>query len=142
MIKWLFGMAYLIYLRQHAHLGSMQHSQRQAHHLQVLTPRRRTNVPRLRPHIKRDRFLQPWHEKVRALVDNLVADSAQAVEDHCAGAALDVVDAGAGEGEADGGGDGVAVDLVKGVRHYARRRGGRWRRGRWVGLVVVMCGMD
>ena len=104
----------------------MQHAQRQAHHLQVLAARRGADVARLRPDIKRYRLLQPWHEEVGAFVDDLVRDSSQAVEDDGAGAAFDVVDGGAGEGEADGGGDGVAVDLVECVRHVGGRRGGRW----------------
>ena len=120
------GVLYLIYLRQIADFRPMQHAQRQAHHLQVFAARRGADVARLRPDIKRYRLLQPGHQEVRAFVDDLVGDSSQAVEDDGACAAFDVVDGGAGEGEADGGGDGVAVDLVECVRHVGGRRGGRW----------------
>ena len=50
-------------------------------------------------------------------VDDGFFDSRETVEDYGAGAALDVVDGGLGEGEADGSGDGVAGDGPKGVGH-------------------------
>ena len=95
----------------------MQHPQRQAHHLQVLAPRRGADVARFRADIEGDGFLQPWDEEVCAFVDDLVVDSSQTVEDDYAGAAFDVVEGGAGEGEGEGGGDGPAVDLAECVGH-------------------------
>lgn len=54
---------------------------------------------------------------MRAFVDDGVFDSRETVEDYGAGAALNVVDGGLGEGETDGDGDGVAVDGAEGVSH-------------------------
>lgn len=51
------GKPYLIDLGQHLHLRPMQYSQGQADHLQILTPRRCRDVPRLRPHIIDDALL-------------------------------------------------------------------------------------
>jgi len=119
----------------------MQHPERQAHHLQVLTPRRRTDIAWFGPDVVHDRALEPWDEEVCAFVHDLVFDSGQAVEDDGAGAAFDVVDGGGGEGEGDGGRDGVAVHLVEGVGCHrggaVRRVGGRvgeWVKVSWCGL--------
>lgn len=50
-----------------------------------------------------------------ALVGDGVADSREPIEDHSAGAAFNIVDGGAAEGEDEGGRDGEAVERSKGV---------------------------
>lgn len=105
----------------------MQDSQCQAHHLQVLATGRRANVSGLGPHIKRDCLLEPWHQEVCSLVHHLVRYTLQTIEDDCSSATLNIVDGCAGEREGDGGGDGVAVDLVQHVGHLARLQ--RWGAG-------------
>ncbi len=45
---------YLVDLWQHLDLGSMQHPQRQADHLQILAPGRRADIPGLSPDIVDD----------------------------------------------------------------------------------------
>ena len=87
----------------------MEHPQRQADHLQVLGPRRGGDVPRLGAHVEDDGPLQPGDEEVGALVDDLLLDSGQTVEDDGPRAALDVVDAGRQEADAQRCRDGGAV---------------------------------
>lgn len=100
----------LVYLRQHLHFRSMQHSERQTDHLQILTARRRRDVPRLRPHIVDDTLLQPRDQEMCAFVHHLVLDSCQSVEDDRSRATLDVVDRCLCKGESDGDGNGELVD--------------------------------
>lgn len=83
----------------------MQHPQREGNHLQILAACGRANVPRPCTHIKNNRPLQPWHQKVRALVDHGFLDSGEPVKDDGAGSTLDVVDGGLHDRGADGGGD-------------------------------------
>jgi hypothetical protein len=52
---------------------------------------------------------------VGAFVDDFVFDACEAVEDHCAGAAFDVVDGGLSQGEEQRGGDGPPADVVEDV---------------------------
>lgn len=88
----------------------MQHSQRQADHLQVLASGGGANVPGSCAHIVDDALLQPRDEEVCALVHDLLLDTRQTVKDDGAGAALHVVDRGVGEGKSDGGWDGPLVN--------------------------------
>ena len=121
---------YLIYPRQHPDLRPVQHAERQTHHLQVLASRRGADIARLRAHIEGNGFLQPRDEKVGTFVADLVADTLQAVEDDGAGAALDVVDAGAGEREDGRGWNCVFVDVAERVgRHFV---GIGWEEAGWV----------
>ena len=82
----------LVNLGQRLHVGAMQHTQRQADHLQVLATRRRADGPGLGPHVKDDGLLQPRDQEVGALVDHLLLHTGNPVKDDGAGAALDVVD--------------------------------------------------
>lgn len=107
--------ANLVYLRQLSDVWAMQNSERQAHHLQIFGSSSRAYVARLGAHIVHDGALQPGNEKVCSLTDYLVADTAQTVEDDRASTALHIVQGGVGEGESDGGRDGVAVDLIESV---------------------------
>ena len=55
-------------------------------------------------------------------VNNCVFDSRETVEDHGSSATFDVVDGRLGKGEADGDGDGVAVDGAESVGHLGCQR--------------------
>lgn len=77
----------------------MQHSQRQAHHLQILGPSRRRNISGLCAHIKNDAPLQPGDEEVCSFANHFFLNSGQSVEYNGARAALDIVHGGVdGEG--------------------------------------------
>lgn len=95
----------------------MQNPQRQRHHLQILTPRRGSDIARFRPHIVDDGFLQPGDQEMRAFVHDVLLDTLEAVENHGAGAAFDVVDGELADGESDGAGDGPAGNAVEDVGH-------------------------
>jgi len=69
----------------------MQHSQRQADHLQVLATGGGADVSRLGSDIVYDGSLQPRNEKMCAFVHDGLLDSGQTVEDYCASAAFDIV---------------------------------------------------
>ncbi len=97
----------------------MEHSQRQAHHLQILAPRRRRDIPRLRPDIECDGLLQPRDQEMGTLVDDLIRDTSQAIEDDSTSATLDIVDGGAGEREGESARNGVAGDLREDVRRHS-----------------------
>jgi hypothetical protein len=108
-----------------------QDSQRQTDHLQILTPRRGTDVARLCADIIDDGLLKPWDQEMRPLFNDLLLDSRQTVKNDGSSPALDIVDrptsavspgkkAGCGFGERSGG------------RTLGRRRG-QLRRG-WRGV--------
>lgn len=82
---------HLIDLRQGSNFRTMQNSQRQADHLQVLTTSRSRDIPGLRPDVEYDGTLQDWDQEVSAFVDDLVFDSGDAVKDDGAGATFDIV---------------------------------------------------
>lgn len=82
---------YLIDLGQPLHLRSVQHSQGQADHLQVLGSSRGRDVSRLRANIIDDGLLQPGYQKVGSFVDNLLLDTRQSVEDDCSTTASHIV---------------------------------------------------
>lgn len=105
-------------MRQPRHFRTMQNSQRQAHHLQVLTSRSRGDIARLRPHIVYDSLLQPRDEEVRALTHNLLLDSANPVEDDGSCTTLDVVDGGVEERHTCRGRDGQPVEIVEGIGRH------------------------
>lgn len=98
----------------------MQHSQRQADHLQILATGRRGDVPGLGTDVEVDGLLQPGNQEVRALLANILLDTGQSVEDDGSCPALDVVDGLAGNEGAGSDRDGHAVRKVQGpcdVRH-------------------------
>lgn len=68
-----------------------------------------------------------------ALVHDLITDASKTVEDDCACATFNVVDAGAGKGEGDGGWDGKPVDLVEGVGCHDEEM------SRSLGFLVCLC---
>ena len=88
----------------------MQYPQRERNHLQILASRCRANVPRPRADIVDNGPLQPWYQKVGALIGDLVLDTGQTVEDDGAGSAFDVVERCLEERGADGQGDDKAED--------------------------------
>ena len=97
---------YLVDRRQLGNIRPVQNSQRQANHLQILTPCRRRDIARLRADIVDNSSLQPRNEKVRALVDHCLLHSRQSVEDDCPGSAADIVQRGVDESCARSDGDG------------------------------------
>ena len=66
------GRTNLVDLGQSLHVGTVQHPQRQADHLQILAAGGRGDVPRLGPDVEDDAPLQPGHEEVRPLVHDLL----------------------------------------------------------------------
>lgn len=100
------GGCYLVDRRQLGNIRPVQNSQRQANHLQILTPCRRRDIARLRADIVDNSSLQPRNEKVRALVDHCLLHSRQSVEDDCPGSAADIVQRGVDESCARSDGDG------------------------------------
>lgn len=70
----------------------MQHSQRQANHLQILAAGRCGDVPGLRADIIYDGLLQPRNEEMGALIHDCLLDSAQTIEDDSTSSTLDIVD--------------------------------------------------
>lgn len=115
---------YLVDLREHGHLGPVQHSERQADHLQVLAAGGCGDVPGLGAHIVYNRLLQPGNKEVGSLVDNTLLDTTQTVEDDGAAAAFDIVEGGLGETDASGKWDGEAVQLVESVGGHPKDRFG------------------
>lgn len=92
--------AYLVDLGQSLDIWSVQHSQCQAHHLQILATSRRGNIPGLGPHIEDDALLQPRHQEVRALIDDILLDTRHSIENHSSGSAFDIEYGLAGEEDA------------------------------------------
>jgi len=82
---------YLVDLGQSLDLRSVQHSEGQADHLQVLGSSSGRDVSRLRADIVDDGLLQPGYQKVGSFVDNLLLDTRQSVEDDCSTTASHVV---------------------------------------------------
>jgi hypothetical protein len=70
---------------------TMQDPQGQTHHLQILTPRRRTDITRLRADIIDNRLLKPGDKEMRSLFNNLLLDSRQTVKNDGSCPALDIV---------------------------------------------------
>lgn len=93
----------------------MQHSQSQADHLQILTPRSRRDIPRLSSYIVDNRPLQPGNQEMRALVNDLLLHSGKPVEDDGARTSPDVVQGGVHEHGARGHGNGQPIDIVEAV---------------------------
>ena len=100
---------YLVNLWQLLNFWSVQDSESQAHHLQVLATGRSRDISWLGSDIVDDTLLQPWDQEMRALINNSVLHSGQSVEDHSSSATLNIVDGGLDEGAADGKRDGVLV---------------------------------
>jgi hypothetical protein len=100
---------YLVDLRQLLNLWSMQDPESQAHHLQVFAAGRRRDISWLCPNIVDNTLLQPWDQKVRALVHNCILHSRQPIEDHSSSATLHIVNRSLDEGGADSKRNGVFV---------------------------------
>lgn len=94
--------AYLVDLGKSLNVRSVQDTQGQANHLQVLTTRCRGDASGLCPHVEDDGPLQPRDQEVRALVDDALFDTRHPVEDDGARTALDVEDGLAGKYSTDG----------------------------------------
>lgn len=69
------GGAYLVDLRQHLNLWSMQDSQRQRYHLQILAPGRGGDVAGFGADIVDDGFLEPRDQEMGALIHDVFLDS-------------------------------------------------------------------
>jgi hypothetical protein len=99
------GRAHLVDLGQLLDFGTVQDSQRQRDHLQVLGAGGGADVPRPCADVVDNGALQPGHQEMCALVGHLILHSRNAIEDDGAGAALDIVDGRLREGHGDGAGD-------------------------------------
>jgi hypothetical protein len=90
------GGVYLIDFGEMHDVWTVQDSQRQTDHLQILAARRGTDVTRLRADIIDNRLLKPGHKEMRSLFHDLLLDSRQTVKDDCPCPALDIVNRPAG----------------------------------------------
>lgn len=115
------GKPYLVDLGQVRDLGTVQHTQRQADHLQILGAGRRGDIPGLGSHVVDDAPLQPGNQEMRSLADHLFLHTSQAVEDDGARAALDVVNRGINS-ESTGDGQGEPSEESVWRRHYCDER--------------------
>lgn len=87
----------------------MQHSQRQANHLQILAAGRGGYVSGFGAYIIDDGLLQPRNEEMGTLIHDCLLDSAQTIKDNSTSSTLDIVDWSLDERETNGGGDGEFV---------------------------------
>jgi hypothetical protein len=108
---------YLVNLGQLWNLRSVENSQSQANHLQVLASCSRRDIPWFRANIVDDALLQPWDQEMRALVDNCVLHSGVSIEDDSSRASLHVVHRGLNKRGSDGQRDGRSVDTIQCLCH-------------------------
>lgn len=87
----LWRIAYLIDLRQLRDLWSMQDTQGQTDHLQILASSGGGDVTRFGADIVDDRLLQPRNQKMRAFAHDSIFDSRKPIEYDCTSASFDVV---------------------------------------------------
>lgn len=125
---------HLVDFRQGLDLGPVQDTQRQADHLQVLAAGGGGDVARLGAHIVVDGALQPRHQEVGALADNVLLHTRQTVEDDGPRPAADIVDGVLQHADADGGGHGKLGEEVQnaGVHGGQAERPGKQTGGRSV----------
>jgi hypothetical protein len=109
------GKGYLVDLGEGLDFGTVQDSESQADHLQILGTGGGGDVARLCADVVDDALLQPGNEEVSSLAHNAFLDTRQAVEDDGASAALDIVHGGICEGQAEGGGNSPLVDGTESV---------------------------
>lgn len=109
--------SYLVDPGQHPNFGPVQHSERQAHHLQVLAASCGRNVPRLRAHIIDDRPLHPGDQEMCSLIDDRLFHTLESVEDDSASATADVVDGSLADREGDETGNGPLVGALQQCLH-------------------------
>ena len=81
---------------------TVQNSQRQANHLQILGSGGGRDVSGLGAHIKDDAPLQPGDKEMRSFVDDIFLDTGQSIKDDGSRSALDVKD-GLADGSANQG---------------------------------------
>lgn len=115
-IEW-YTVSYLVDGRQLRDLRTVQHTQSQADHLQVLTTRGGRDVAGLGANIIDNGSLQPRDEEVCTLVHDLLLHSGQSVEDDSAGTTANIVNGGVEEVDSGRDGHGEAVDLLEEGRH-------------------------
>src|SRR3954468_8721524 len=82
---------YLVDLRQLLNFWSVQDSQSQANHLQILTSGCCGDVSWLRPHIVDNALLQPRDEKMSTFIHDCILHSRVSIEDDRSSATLDIV---------------------------------------------------
>jgi hypothetical protein len=87
-------LSYLVDLWKLGDLGSMQHSQCQANHLQILASGCRRNVSWLCSDIVDNALLQPWDQEMGSFADDLFLYSGNPIEDDGTRATLHVVNRG------------------------------------------------
>jgi hypothetical protein len=109
------GEGYLVDLWKSLDFGTVQDSESQADHLQILGTGGGGDVARLCADVVDDALLQPGDEEVSSLAHNAFLNTRQAVEDDGASAALDIVHGGICEGQTEGSGDSPLVDGTESV---------------------------
>lgn len=109
------GEGYLVNLGESLDFGTVQDSESQADHLQILGTGCGGDVARLCADIVDDALLQPGNEEVSSLAHNAFLDTRQAVEDDGASAALDIVHGGICERQTEGSGNSPLVDGTESV---------------------------
>lgn len=108
--------SYLVNLWERLDNRTMQDTQCQANHLQILGSSRCGDVSRLCADIEQNSALQPGNQKMSTLADNLFFDTRQSIKNDCSRSTLNVED-GLGNGVGcDGAGNRHAVDEVEASR--------------------------
>lgn len=111
-------MSYLVDGRQLRDLRTVENTQCQADHLQVLTSGGSGDVTGLSSNIVDDRLLQPGDKEMGSFVDDLLLHTRQPVEDDSAGTTTNVVNRVVEDQGARGDGESQTVDVVETVcRH-------------------------
>ena len=109
------GEGYLVNLGESLDFGTVQDSESQANHLQILGTGGGRDVARLCADIVDDALLQPGNQEVSSLAHNAFLDTGQTVEDDGASAALDVVHGSIGERQTEGSGNSPLVNSTESV---------------------------
>lgn len=109
------GETNLVNLGKGLDFGTVQDSESQANHLQILGTSGGRDVAGLCADIVDDALLQPGNQEVSSLAHNAFLDTGQAIEDDGASAALDIVHGGICEGETEGSRHSPLVDGTESV---------------------------
>lgn len=118
-------LAYLVDLREARHLWTVQHTQCQADHLQILTSSCRGDVARLRANVVDNSSLQPRNQEVCALVDDLLLHTRQTIEDDSSSSPANIVNRLVDEKCTECHGTGEAVHILQYLCHDVVEGGGK-----------------
>lgn len=115
--------SHLVNLWQRRDVRPVQDSQRQADHLKILATGGCSDIPGLGAHIEDDGPLQPWHEEVSALVDDILLHTGNTIEDDGSTSTLDIVESRVDGDGTDRKGDRQAVNGLEEPRCVRHRCG-------------------